>query len=119
MKVAAIILALTLTAHAQVTPVRPSPVIDWQYIALNSGYAASAGLDLWSTKRLLATGKYKEGNPLMPQSVGGQAAVDFGLVGLVAVESYWMKRRGYKKWWVAPTVGIGAHGFGVSWNLNR
>ena len=119
MKVAAIILALTLTAPAQVAPVRSSPVIDWKYIALNSGYAASAGLDVWSTKRLLDTGKYKEGNPLMPQSVGGQAAVDFGLVGLVAVESYWMKRRGYKKWWVAPTVGIGAHGFGVSWNLNR
>jgi hypothetical protein len=67
MKYAAIVLILalvTLTAHAQVAPPVKPHVIDWKYIFLNSGYAASAGLDLWSTKRLLVTGNYHEGDPL-------------------------------------------------------
>ena len=110
-------LLLPLTLVGQTVP--PKPVLDWQYIALNGANAGAAGLDLWSTHRLLATGKYKEGNPFMPQSIGGQAAVDAGIAGSVVVGSWYLKKHGSKWWVVLPVIGIGAHGFGATWNLTR
>jgi hypothetical protein len=97
----------------------PKPVIDWKYIALNGANAGAAGLDLWSTHHLLATGRYKEGNPLMPRTVAGQAGVDAGIIAGAAWSSWYLKKHGSKWWLLAPVVGIGAHGFGATWNLTR
>ena len=95
------------------------PVVDWKYLVLNGANAGAAGLDLWSTHRLLVTGQYKEGNPLMPKTTAGQAGVDAGICGVIAVGSYYLKKHGSKWWALAPVIGIGAHGFGATWNLTR
>ena len=119
MRFAWLVVVLLLGFAGAIEAQAPKPVIDWKYIALNGANMGAAGLDLWSTHRLLATGKYKEGNPLMPKTVAGQAGVDAGICGAVAVGSYYLKKHGSKWWAVLPVIGIGAHGVGATWNLTR
>jgi hypothetical protein len=75
--------------------------------------------DVVMTQRLIATGQYKEGNPLMPSSRGAQLGVDFALVGYGSYVSYKMKKQGYGSWWITPMIGVTTHSIGVGIGFNN
>jgi hypothetical protein len=91
----------------------PQRTLDTRYYLLNGTHLEMMLLDVQMTRRCIADGHCKEGNPLMPSSLGGQLGVGFALVGSGAVSSYWLKRHHSRMWWIAPVVGIAAHGVGL------
>lgn len=91
----------------------PQPVVDWQYITLNSVQVASSIVDIELTQACMKAHTCREGNPLMPSNRAGVYAVQAGWNALQVWGSYWLKKRGSKYWWVVPTVGIGSHAYGI------
>ncbi len=87
---------------------------DARYFLLNSLHLGMAGLDIAMTHRCIADHQCREGNPLMPSSLGGQIGVDFALVGYGSFTSYWLKKHLSRFWWTAPAIGIAAHGVGAA-----
>ena len=110
-----------LTASAagfvRVPRVTVSRTLDSRYFLLNGLHLTMAMLDVAVTQRLIATGQYREGNPLMPSSLGAQLGVDFALVGYGSFVSYKLKKRGSNLWWISPAIGAAAHGVGAATGL--
>jgi hypothetical protein len=118
-KIVATVIVIVLSTACFAQAPAQAPVIDWKYLAVAGAYATATGVDLWSTHHLLSTGKYKEGNPIMPQSLGGQLAMDSGIFACETFLSYRIKKNGSKWWFLGPSIGIGSHIFGATWNLTR
>jgi len=97
----------------RVPPVIFPRTLDAKYFLVNGMHLTMAMADVVVTQRLIATGQYKEGNPLMPSSRGAQLGVDFALVGYGSYVSYKMKKQGYGSWWITPMIGVTTHSFGV------
>jgi hypothetical protein len=92
--------------------------LDSRYFLLNGLHLAMALLDVEVTQRCIATHQYKEGNPLMPSSLGAQLGVDFALVGYGSFVSYKLKRQRSNLWWITPMIGVSTHSVGVAVDFN-
>lgn len=103
----------------RVPPVVFPRTLDSKYFLINGMHLTMAMLDVVVTQRLIATGQYKEGNPLMPSSRGAQLGVDFALVGYGSYVSYKMKKQGYGSWWITPMIGVSTHSIGVGIGFNN
>jgi hypothetical protein len=77
-----------------------------------------AMLDVVVTQRCIATHQYREGNPLMPSSLGAQLGVDFALVGYGSFVSYKLKKQGSSVWWITPVIGVTTHSVGIGINFH-
>ena len=103
----------------RVPPVIFPRTLDSKYFLLNGMHLTMAMLDVVMTQRLIATGHYVEGNPLMPSSRGAQLGVDFALVGYGSFVSYKMKKQGSGQWWITPMIGVTTHSIGVGIGFNN
>jgi hypothetical protein len=108
-------------AFSYVRPIyKRERVIDSKFLLLNGLHMGLAALDIGLTQRCLASGRCREGNPFMPSSLAGQAAVGSAIASYGFFASYGMKKHGSKAWWLSPVVGIGAHSAGaVTGFINR
>ena len=108
-------------ALSYVQPTYRQPrVIDSKFLLLNGLHIGLAALDIGLTQRCIASGRCREGNPMMPSSLAGQAGVGSAIVGYGFFVSYRMKKHESKAWWLSPMVGIGAHTAGaVTGFMNR
>ncbi len=104
----------TEVAHLRPSPAANSRTLSSKYLLLNGSHLAMALFDVGMTQHCIAMNRCREGNPLMPSSLGGQLGVDFALVGYGSFVSYRLKKRGNRLWWLSPTVGAAAHGVGVA-----
>lgn len=87
---------------------------DSRYLLLN-GLELGLGLfDVAMTQHCIADHHCREGNPLMPSSLGGQLGINFGYAAYSSFISYKLKKRHSQFWFLAPTAGIAAHGVGVA-----
>ena len=100
-------------------PAKASRTVDAHYFLLNGLHLELALLDIEMTRRCIADDRCREGNPLMPSSLAGQLSVGFALVGSGAASSYRLKKRNSRFWWIAPVVGIAAHGVGFASGIAR
>lgn len=89
-------------------------VVDSKFLLVNGLHLGLAALDIGLTQRCIASGHCREGNPVMPSSLGGQAAVGSAIVGYGFFVSYKMKKHDSRVWWLSPVVGIGAHSVGAA-----
>ncbi len=96
---------------------KPPRVFDSKFLLLNGLHIGLAALDIGLTQRCIAAGRCREGNPMMPSSLAGQAAVGSAIVGYGFFVSYRMKKHESKAWWLSPMVGIGAHTAGTMTGL--
>ena len=87
--------------------------LDSRYFLFNGLHLTMAMLDVAVTQHLIATGQYREGNPLMPSSLGAQLGVDFALVSYASFVSYKMKKQRSGEWWITPMIGVTTHSMGV------
>lgn len=94
-------------------PLKDQQSIGASYFLLNSLHLGMAGLDMALTQHCIADHHCREGNPMMPSSLGGQLSVALALVGYGSVTSYWLKKHHSHLWWISPAAGIVAHGVGV------
>jgi hypothetical protein len=92
----------------------PQHTVDARYYLINGVHLEMMLLDVQMTRHCINAGTCKEGNPLMPSSLGGQLGLGFAFVGGGIVDSYYLKRRHSRFWWIAPVVGIAAHGVGIA-----
>ncbi len=88
-------------------------VLDTKFFLVNGLHLGMAALDVALTQHCIAAERCREGNPLMPSSLGGQLAVDGALVTSSALISFHLKKQNSKMWWFSPTIGIGAHAVGA------
>lgn len=88
-------------------------VIDTKFLLLNGLHMGLAALDYGLTQHCLANHHCREGNPLMPSSAAGQAAVGSAWVGSGFLISYHLKKQDSNVWWLSPLAGIGAHAAGA------
>ncbi len=88
-------------------------VIDTKFLLLNGLHMGLAALDYGLTQHCLANHHCREGNPLMPSSAAGQAAVGSAWVGSGFFISYYLKKRDSSVWWLSPVAGISAHAAGA------
>lgn len=104
--------AVTPVVNFQPSYERPR-VIDTKFLLLNGLHMGLAALDYGLTQHCLANHHCREGNPLMPSSAAGQAAVGSAWVGSGFFISYHLKKQGSDVWWLSPLAGIGAHAAGA------
>jgi hypothetical protein len=97
----------------------PSPVIaprslDSKYFLFNGLHLGMAVFDVAMTQHCIADHHCREGNPLMPSSLGAQLSVNFAYVGYSSFVSYRLKKHRSSVWWISPSMGIAAHSVGVA-----
>jgi hypothetical protein len=83
------------------------------FFVANGLHLGLAALDVAMTQHCIAAHRCREGNPIMPSSLGGQLGVDAVLVSFGAFSSYRLKKNGSGAWWLSPVVGAGSHAAGV------
>ena len=110
--------APSAAGFVRVPPVTVPRTLDSKYFLVNGLHLAMAVLDVEMTQRCIATHQYKEGNPLMPSSLGAQLGVDFVLVGYGSFVSYKLKKHGSSMWWITPMIGVTTHSIGVGIGIN-
>lgn len=94
--------------------------LDTKFFLVNGLHLGLAALDIGLTQHCIAEHRCREGNPLMPSSLGGQLALDAAFVSSSTFISFRLKKQNSKQWWFSPAVGIGAHTAGaVTGLLNR
>ena len=111
---------LTVAASYMRPSYKRERVVDSKFLLVNGLHIGLAALDIGLTQRCIASGHCREGNPMMPSSLAGQAAVGSAIVGYGFFVSYRLKKHDSKVWWLSPLVGIGAHSAGaVTGFINR
>ena len=83
-------------------------------MALQSGYLAAGLVDSELTQLCIHNGTCVEGNPWMPKSQWGQIGVTIGMSAAATGLSYYLRKNHSRWWWVPTTMGIAAHGYGIS-----
>jgi hypothetical protein len=111
-------LSASAAGFVRVPRVTVPRTLDFRYFLLNGLHLTMAMLDVVVTQRCIATHEYREGNPLMPSSLGAQLGVDFALVGYGSFASYKLKKKGFSEWWITPMIGVATHSVGVSIGFN-
>jgi hypothetical protein len=111
-------LSASAAGFVRVPHVKVSRTLDSRYFLLNGLHLTMAMLDVVVSQRCIATHQYKEGNPLMPSSLGAQLGVDFALVSYGSFVSYKLKKQGSGEWWITPMIGVATHSMGVSIGFN-
>jgi len=79
------------------------------FFLLNCMHLGMAAFDVEMTHHCIADHHCREGNPIMPSSLGAQISIDFALVGYSSFMSYRMKKHHARMWWISPTSGALAH----------
>ena len=103
------LLLLTLPSHAE----------DWKFWSLNAAHAAAAVADVEITQHCIADHTCREGNPFMPSSRAGAYSVAMSAVVIDGFLAHSIRRQGSKKWWIAPALGVSAHGVGIGLTVTR
>ena len=106
------VMMMTGSVHAPAVVAHRS--IGLSVFVVNMIQISAAGLDIAMTHRCIAGRTCKEGNPMMPSSLGGQVGVDVALISYSAFVSCRMKKRGSRMWWLSPMVGTAAHIVGAA-----
>jgi hypothetical protein len=83
------------------------------FVVLNAIHLGMALLDVGMSQRCISDQHCKEGNPLMPSSLGGQLGLSLGMFAYATGTSYYFKKHGSRWSWVPPAAGIGVHTVGV------
>lgn len=95
----------------------------WSHVSglwlMNGVHAGTAALDITLTKHCIDNHTCREGNPLMPSSIGGQIGIDFALVSYSSYVSYRLKKHNSRAWWISPALGTSTHIVGIASNLGR
>ena len=102
--------------------VRVSPVVAHRsfspgYWMVNGLHLGLAVLDIETTHQCIVSRHCREGNPLVPSSLGGALAVNISLVSFSSYVSYRLKKRDARIWWLSPVVGSAAHTVGLATGL--
>jgi hypothetical protein len=103
-----------ISSFVRVPPARVGGAIGSAFYLLNGLHVGMALFDVEMTQHCMANHTCKEGNPLMPSSLGGQLGMNFAIIGYSSFVSYRLKKRGSHIWWISPTVGAAAHTVGVA-----
>jgi hypothetical protein len=111
-------LSASAAGFVRVPPATVSRTLDSRYFLVNGLHLTMAMLDVVVTQRCIATHQYREGNPLMPSSLGAQLGVDFALVGYGSFVSYKLKKQGSSVWWITPVIGVTTHSVGIGINFH-
>ena len=99
---------------------KPSRIFDFKFFLVNGLHIGVTALDVGLTQHCIANHHCREGNPLMPSSLGGQLAVNSALVGTSVLVSYRLKKQNSKIWLLSPVIGLSAHSAGaITGFLNR
>lgn len=98
---------------APVSEYKPPRTLTKSFYLLNGLHLGTAMLDVALTQHCLADHHCREGNPMMPSSLGGQLGVDFAFVGYGTFISYRLKKQDNWVWWLSPAIGIAAHTAGT------
>lgn len=99
------------------TPAIVPPVVDHKFLLLNGLHLGMALFDVGMTERCISNHQCKEGNPMMPSSLGGQLGVSLGGFAYTAGASYYLKKHHSKSWWLPSLTGTIAHSVGVGSGL--
>jgi hypothetical protein len=110
--------AISAASFARMPTVTVPRTLDSRYFMLNGMHLAMALLDVEITQRCIANHQFKEGNPMMPSSLGAQLGVDFALVGYGSYVSYKLKKQRSNLWWISPMIGVTTHSVGVGIGFN-
>jgi hypothetical protein len=110
--------ALSAASFARVPSITVPQTLDSRYFLVNGLHLAMALLDVEVTQRCIATNQDREGNPLMPSSLGGQLSVNFALVGYSSFVSYKLKKHQSRVWWLSPMMGAAAHSAGIGTGIS-
>ena len=96
------------TASSSVYMLQPTykkdRVLDKKFFLVNGLHLGLAALDIGLTQHCIAAHRCREGNPLMPSSLGGQLAVDTVLVTSSTFISFHLKKQYSKMWWFSPSI---------------
>ncbi|MFZ1087208.1 MAG: hypothetical protein WAN35_19770, partial [Terracidiphilus sp.] len=111
MKTATALLLLILSASCFA---QAPKVVDRKFVALSGTYFAAGMLDSELTQLCIRGGTCVEGNGWMPKSQVGQIGVTVGMGAGNALLAYELRKHHSRLWWVPTTVGIAAHGYGIS-----
>ena len=95
-------------------PIHAQHTADARWLAVNAAHAGAAILDIESTQHCLAARTCAEGNPWMPKSQLGQLGVTLGMSAASVGVSYYLRKNHSRWWWLPTTMGIAAHGYGIS-----
>jgi hypothetical protein len=83
------------------------------FYLLNGLHLGMAALDVEMTHHCIANHQCREGNPIMPSSLGGQIGIDLAFVSYSSFMSYRMKKHNTRMWWISPASGAAAHTVGA------
>jgi hypothetical protein len=102
--------------------VRVSPVVIHRsfspsYWMVNGLHMGLAVLDVEATHQCIVSHHCREGNPLVPSSLGGALTLEISLVSFSSYVSYRLKKHDARIWWVSPVVGSAAHTVGLATGL--
>jgi hypothetical protein len=101
---------------------RVSPVVIHRsfspsYWMVNGLHLGLAVLDVETTHQCIVSHHCREGNPLVPSSLGGALTVNISLVSFSSYVSYRLKKHDARMWWLSPVVGPAAHTVGLATGL--
>jgi hypothetical protein len=99
------------------TPSKAPRTITSSFWLLNGVHLGLASVDMALTQRCIANHKCREGNPIMPSSMGGMLSVNLSLFSYSSFVSYRQKKHESKVWWLSPAIGIASHSVGVATGL--
>jgi len=98
-----------MSGFVRATPVIVHRGIGSNLFLLNGLHLGMAAFDVGMTHHCIADHHCREGNPIMPSSLGGQISIDFALVSYSSFMSYRMKKHHARAWWISPVSGSMAH----------
>jgi hypothetical protein len=95
-------------------PAGRSPrIADTKFLWLNGVHLALTFADIELAQHCIDEHTCSEANPLMPSSTAAKLSVNIGMFAYATGASYYLKKRGFRLWWIPPAAGIGTHTVGV------
>jgi hypothetical protein len=98
-----------VSGFVRVAPMTVHRGLGSSFLLLNGLHLGMAAFDVEMTHHCIADHHCREGNPIMPSSLGAQISIDFALVGYSSFMSYRLKKHHARMWWISPTSGAAAH----------
>lgn len=101
----------------QQLPEQPRPVMDKSFWIVNGVQAGMTWADFALTQHCIDNHRCVEGNPLMPDSIGGKVGVAAGESAYSFVMSYYGKKWGMRSWYLLPVFNMAAHSYGIGTSI--